>query len=104
MTPPQLTGDTPILDTFEPSVPFVLGLFGLNIQLASSCALVDEKTGEKRELLPQVMTHLDSFVGKRPAVHPPLRFQHRLDDVAGFVANRDLHGIVFCLDVKARVL
>lgn len=39
MSPPELTRDTPILDTIEPPVPLVLGGFGLNEKFASAGSL-----------------------------------------------------------------
>jgi len=39
VTPPELTTDTPILNAFEPTVPFILGLLGLNIEFPCARAL-----------------------------------------------------------------
>lgn len=61
--------------------------------------------------------YLYGFRSHRLRIHPPLWFQHWLDDVAGFAAigiqifnydlrvthlraKRDLHWVIFCLYIK----
>ena len=65
MTPPELSGDTPILDTLQPTVPFIFRRLGVDSEFASLGAL-------------------DGFLSKRLAVHPPLRFEYRFDDTTRF--------------------
>ena len=68
MTPPELSGDTPILDTLQPTVPLIFRRLGVNGELAGLGAL-------------------DGFLGERLAVHPPLRFEHGFDDITGFTTG-----------------
>jgi hypothetical protein len=63
--------------------------------------------------------NLNGFLSQRLAAHPPLRLEYRFNDIAGFAggsirsvstlrvfyvpADRDLHRIVFCLDVQPSI-
>ena len=68
MTPPELSRDTPILDTLQPAVPLIFRRLGVDSEFASLGAL-------------------DGFLSKRLAVHPPLRFEHGFDDITGFTTG-----------------
>ena len=65
MAPPELSRDTPILDTLQPAVPLIFRRLGVNGELAGLGAL-------------------DGFLGERLAVHPPLRFEYRFEDITRF--------------------
>ena len=75
MTPPELSGDTPILDTLQPTVPLIFRRLGVNGELAGLGAL-------------------DGFLGERLAVHPPLRFEYRFDDITRFTIGTKVGFIV----------
>jgi len=62
VAPPELSRDAPVLDTFEPAVPVVFGLFGCDEEFACF--------GASNGLLCQ-----------RLAVDPPLGFKHWLDNI-----------------------
>src|ERR1700733_4998141 len=79
MTPPQLSGYTPVLDPFEPSIPVILRLFGRNNQFASPCALYSDMKRCINDRISQ--TNLDCFLCKRLTIYPPLRLQQWLYDV-----------------------
>ena len=85
VSPPELTRDTPVLDTLEPAVPLVLGCLGLDEEFAG--------TGT-----------LDGFLGQGFAVDPPLRLEERLNNVSRLVTDGDLHGVVLGLNVEAEFL
>ena len=75
MTPPELSRDTPILDTLQPAVPFIFRRLGVDSEFASLGAL-------------------DGFLSKRLAVHPPLRFEYRFDDITRFTIGTKVGFIV----------
>ena len=50
MAPPQLTRDTPILDTLQPAVPLVLRRLGLDLELARTRALSPSLVSDTSQL------------------------------------------------------
>lgn len=70
VAPPKLSGDTPVLDTLQPAIPFILGRFRVDKEFAG-------------------LSSLDSILSKGFAVHPPLRFENGFNDVTGFTVRTD---------------
>ena len=72
MAPPQLARDAPVADVLEPAEPRLLVLVGVDLEVA-----VAHRVGRS-------LRH-------PAAVDPPLRLEHRLDDVAGARALAEPH-------------
>jgi len=73
--PPELTRHAPITDVVEPTEPRLVVLLGDDLQVA--------------------MPHrVGSALGHVAAVDPPLRLEHRLDNVLGARAAAEAHLVV----------
>lgn len=103
VSPPELTRDTPILDTLEPAIPLGFGRLGRDLKFSGACPLevnVDINPPSIRERA----TYLERLLRQRLTVHPPLRLEDGLYDVPRLATNRNLHRVVLRLDVQPRVL
>lgn len=86
MTPPQLTRYTPVTDVLKPVEPSALVVTRLDLQLAFLHSLdlfSSVKATSYRSPYPT-----SSLLA---AVHPPLRLQHRFNDILRLGTQRDLH-------------
>mmetsp|Transcript_15190 Transcript_15190/g.16897 ORF Transcript_15190/g.16897 Transcript_15190/m.16897 type:complete len:238 (-) Transcript_15190:959-1672(-) len=76
VSPPQLTGDTPILDILQPIVP------GLFVMLRNQLEITISDGG-------------NSSSSQIVAFHPPLRFDHGFNDILTSGAKTNSHGVGF---------
>lgn len=71
VAPPKLARDTPVLDTFQPTVPFVLGRLGIDREFSG-------------------FGTLDGFLREGFTIHPPLGLEYGFNDVTRFTVGKVL--------------
>jgi hypothetical protein len=106
VSPPELTGDAPILHVLHPSVPVGLVLLRSDGHFSGSSSLQTGKGPKycrqflscssfvvrKAEEQLESKAYLDGLVGKRLAVDPPLRLEDGLDDIARLAVDQKKGG------------